>query len=116
MKLFDDTLTQLSNALAMRLLPQNVLAGNLATVDTPGYQPTGVPVANVTSVVRPVPLARARIVLPRGARRRRAPNVRCAASKVARRSGRLGRVPVALVATGRPRGVRSAVGALVRVP
>ena len=42
MKLFDDTLTQLSNALDVRLLKQNVLAGNLANVDTPGYQPTDV--------------------------------------------------------------------------
>lgn len=42
MKLFDDTLTQLSNALDVRLYKQNVLAGNLANVDTPGYQPADV--------------------------------------------------------------------------
>lgn len=42
MKLFDNTLTQLSNALDVRLLKQNVLSGNLANVDTPGFQPSDV--------------------------------------------------------------------------
>lgn len=39
MKLFDATLDTLSRALDTRLERQNVLAGNLANSDTPGYQP-----------------------------------------------------------------------------
>ncbi len=42
MKLFDTTLTQLSNALDVRLFKQNVLAGNLANVDTPNFTPSDV--------------------------------------------------------------------------
>lgn len=39
MKLFDTTLTKLESSLDVRLERQNVLAGNLANVDTPGYLP-----------------------------------------------------------------------------
>ncbi len=39
MKLFDKTMTVLEQALDVRLAQQNVLAGNLANVDTPGYRP-----------------------------------------------------------------------------
>jgi flagellar basal-body rod protein FlgB len=39
MKLFDTTLTKLESALDVRLEQQNVLSGNLANVDTPGYTP-----------------------------------------------------------------------------
>jgi flagellar basal-body rod protein FlgB len=38
-KLFDATLTRLETALDVRLESQNVLNGNLANVDTPGYRP-----------------------------------------------------------------------------
>jgi flagellar basal-body rod protein FlgB len=39
MRLFDKTLTTLEHALDARLLRQNLLAGNLANVDTPGFVP-----------------------------------------------------------------------------
>lgn len=39
MKLFDRTLGRLENALDARLLRHNVLAGNLANADTPGFVP-----------------------------------------------------------------------------
>jgi flagellar basal-body rod protein FlgB len=39
MKLFDTTLKKLETSLDVRLERQNVLAGNLANVDTPGYLP-----------------------------------------------------------------------------
>jgi flagellar basal-body rod protein FlgB len=39
MKLFDTTLQKLESALDVRLVRQNVLAGNLANVDTPNYLP-----------------------------------------------------------------------------
>lgn len=39
MKIFDQTLGVLERALDARLLRHNVLAGNLANADTPGYQP-----------------------------------------------------------------------------
>lgn len=39
MKLFDTTLSKLESALDVRLVRQNVLAGNLANVDTPNYLP-----------------------------------------------------------------------------
>jgi flagellar basal-body rod protein FlgB len=42
MKLFDKTLTTLEHSLDVRLLRQNVLAGNLANADTPGYTPRDV--------------------------------------------------------------------------
>jgi flagellar basal-body rod protein FlgB len=38
-KLFDTTMKKLESALDLRLENQNVLAGNLANVDTPGYLP-----------------------------------------------------------------------------
>ncbi len=47
MKLFDTTLTRLERALDVRLVRQNVLAGNLANVDTPNYQPKEVNFAAV---------------------------------------------------------------------
>jgi len=39
MKLFDTTFTKLQSALDVRLERQNVLNGNIANVDTPGYLP-----------------------------------------------------------------------------
>jgi flagellar basal-body rod protein FlgB len=39
MKLFDTTLTRLQEALDVRLVEHNVLAGNAANADTPGYRP-----------------------------------------------------------------------------
>ena len=39
MKLFDTTLTQLERSLDVRLVRHNVLAGNLANVDTPAFAP-----------------------------------------------------------------------------
>ena len=37
MKLFDKTLSQLENALDVRMVRHEVLSGNLANADTPGY-------------------------------------------------------------------------------
>jgi flagellar basal-body rod protein FlgB len=39
MKLFDSTLGVLERALDVRLVRQNVLAGNIANANTPGYVP-----------------------------------------------------------------------------
>ncbi len=39
MKLFDTTFTKLQSALDVRLERQNVLNGNIANLDTPGYSP-----------------------------------------------------------------------------
>ena len=39
MKIFDATLATLERALDVRLVEQNVLAGNVANADTPGYKP-----------------------------------------------------------------------------
>src|SRR5258708_40037401 len=39
MKIFDSTLKTLEQALDVRLVEQNVLAANVANVDTPGYKP-----------------------------------------------------------------------------
>lgn len=44
MKIFDSTLSTLERALDARLQRQNVLAGNLANVDTPHYRPKDVDV------------------------------------------------------------------------
>jgi len=38
-KIFDATLKTLENALDVRLVEQNVLAGNAANADTPGFKP-----------------------------------------------------------------------------
>jgi flagellar basal-body rod protein FlgB len=42
MKLFDTTLAHLQRSLDVRLVRHNVLAGNLANADTPGYAPKDV--------------------------------------------------------------------------
>ena len=39
MKIFDTTLTRLEESLDVRLVEHNVLAGNIANADTPGYRP-----------------------------------------------------------------------------
>jgi flagellar basal-body rod protein FlgB len=39
MKLFDTTLTRLGESLDIRLVEHNVIAGNIANADTPGYKP-----------------------------------------------------------------------------
>jgi flagellar basal-body rod protein FlgB len=49
MKLFDATLTTLERALDVRLTRQNVLAGNLANSDTPGFAPKDVDFAAAMS-------------------------------------------------------------------
>jgi flagellar basal-body rod protein FlgB len=45
MKLFDATISTLQRALDARMVRQNVLAGNMANVDTPGFVPKDVDVA-----------------------------------------------------------------------
>jgi hypothetical protein len=42
MKVFDNTLARLERALDVRLIRQNVLAANVANVDTPGFRPKDV--------------------------------------------------------------------------
>jgi flagellar basal-body rod protein FlgB len=42
MRIFDATLARLERSLDVRLIRHNVLAGNLANVDTVGYQPKDV--------------------------------------------------------------------------
>jgi flagellar basal-body rod protein FlgB len=42
MKIFDSTLGRLERSLDVRLARHNVLSGNLANVDTPGYKPRDV--------------------------------------------------------------------------
>jgi flagellar basal-body rod protein FlgB len=42
MKVFDNTLSRLERALDVRLVRQNVLGGNVANVDTPGFRPKDV--------------------------------------------------------------------------
>jgi flagellar basal-body rod protein FlgB len=42
MKVFDGTMARLERALDVRLVRQNVLASNLANVDTPGFKPRDV--------------------------------------------------------------------------
>jgi flagellar basal-body rod protein FlgB len=39
MKIFDTTLTRLEESLDVRLVEHNVLSGNIANADTPGYRP-----------------------------------------------------------------------------
>jgi len=47
MKIFDSTLSTLERALDARLQRQNVLAGDLANVDTPGFKPKDVDVTGI---------------------------------------------------------------------
>ena len=49
MRLFDTTLAHLERSLDVRLIRQNVLAGNLANVDTPRFQPREVDFAAAMS-------------------------------------------------------------------
>ena len=42
MRLFDRTMSTLQSALDVRLERQNLLAGNVANADTPGYRPSDV--------------------------------------------------------------------------
>jgi flagellar basal-body rod protein FlgB len=51
MKIFDATLGRLERALDVRLARHNVLAGNLANVDTPGYKPRDVDFAAAMAAV-----------------------------------------------------------------
>jgi len=39
MKIFDNVLTHIGQSLDVRLVEHNVLAGNIANADTPGYRP-----------------------------------------------------------------------------
>ncbi len=47
MKLFDATLMTLERAMDARLVRQNVLAGNLANADTPGFAPKDIDFAKM---------------------------------------------------------------------
>src|SRR5688500_17009956 len=49
MKIFDSSLKTLERSLVVRLTRHNVLAGNLANVDTPGYKPKDVDFAAAMS-------------------------------------------------------------------
>jgi flagellar basal-body rod protein FlgB len=51
MKLFDGTLGRLERALDVRMLEHNVLAGNVANVDTPGFAPKEVDFAAAMAYV-----------------------------------------------------------------
>jgi flagellar basal-body rod protein FlgB len=51
MKLFDATLTSLERSLDVRLSRHNVLSGNIANVDTPGYKPKDVDFAATMSAL-----------------------------------------------------------------
>jgi len=51
MKLFDSTFSTLERALDARLQRQNVLSGNLANVDTPGFKPKDVDVTKLVDGV-----------------------------------------------------------------
>lgn len=51
MKIFDTTLTQLERSLDVRLVRHNVLAGNIANVDTPGYKPKDVDFASTMAAI-----------------------------------------------------------------
>ena len=42
MRVFDNTLSRLERALDVRLVRENVLAANVANVDTPGFKPKDV--------------------------------------------------------------------------
>jgi flagellar basal-body rod protein FlgB len=57
MKLFDATLTTLEHALDVRLTRQNVLAGNLANADTPGFVPREVDFAAAMEALPAAPAA-----------------------------------------------------------
>ena len=51
MKLFDATLGRLERALDVRLERHNVLSGNLANIDTPGYRPKDINFAAAMAAV-----------------------------------------------------------------
>lgn len=52
MKLFDGTLAQLERSLDVRLVRHNVLSGNVANVDTPGYAPKDVDFAQALADIQ----------------------------------------------------------------
>ncbi len=67
MKLFDKTLTQLERALDVRLARQNVLASNLANVDTPGFTPKDVDFArSFSAATAPLAGPEGGVILPAG--------------------------------------------------
>jgi len=73
MKVFDGTMARLERALDVRLVRQNVLASNLANVDTPGFKPKDVDfTASMVSIEgaardnRGVPLPNAPTLAPAG--------------------------------------------------
>lgn len=51
MRIFDSTLGQLERSLDVRLVRQNVLAGNLANADTPNFRPKDVDYAAAMAAV-----------------------------------------------------------------
>ena len=53
MKLFDKTLTTLERSLDVRLERQNVLAGNIANANTPGFAPRDVDFAQAMAAAEP---------------------------------------------------------------
>ena len=52
MKIFDTTLTRLQESLDVRLVEHNVLAGNVANSDTPGYRPKELDFAQAMAAAR----------------------------------------------------------------
>ena len=57
MKIFDSTLGRLERSLDVRLARHNVLSGNLANVDTPGYKPKDVDFAAAMASTEGAPAA-----------------------------------------------------------
>ena len=66
MKIFDRTLGTLERALDARLLRHNVLAGNLANADTPGFVPRDVDFAAAMRESAPPPEEPSPAPMPRG--------------------------------------------------
>jgi len=52
MKIFDTTLTRLQESLDVRLVEHNVLAGNIANADTPGYKPKALDFSQAMAAAR----------------------------------------------------------------
>lgn len=64
MKLFDATLGHLEQALDLRLLRQNTLAGNIANADTPGFVPQDVDFSQAMRQAQMQPLAPSESFVP----------------------------------------------------
>jgi flagellar basal-body rod protein FlgB len=55
MRIFDSTLGQLERSLDVRLVRQNVLASNVANLDTPGFRPKDVDFATAMATIDGAP-------------------------------------------------------------